>query len=83
MRKVGEKYYLIYDHILGKEEDGRYFVYKDKQWVPDNECLIMDHLMGYDPGEPPDSPYGSGCTDIMNEIKEIPFEKAMELMGEN
>ena len=76
------KYYLLYDHLLGKEEYGEYFIYKDKQWISDNENIIMDHLMGYDPGEPSDSPYGIGCTDIMDEIKEITLEKAMELMGE-
>ncbi len=77
------KFYLLYDHLLGKEEDGQYYLYKDKQWTPDNEYMIMDHLMGYDPGEPSDSPYGMGCSDIMDEIKEITLEKAMELMGED
>ena len=77
------KFYLIYDHILGKEEDGRYFLYKNKQWMPDSEYMIMDHLMGYDPGELSDSPYGIYCTDIMEEIKEISYKKAVEIMRES
>lgn len=76
-----ETYYLIYDRILGKEEEGKYYIFKDNQWVPDVESVIMDHLMGYDPSEPSDSPYGIGCTDIMNEIREIAPEKAAEFMG--
>ncbi len=76
------KFFLIYDRILGKEENGRYFLYKNKQWILDGENVIIDHLMGYDPSESSDSPYGIGCTDIMNGIKEISDEKATELIGE-
>ncbi|MBE5850306.1 MAG: hypothetical protein E7298_09135 [Lachnospiraceae bacterium] len=75
------RFYLLYDHLLGKEEGGQFFLYKDKAWIPDHEHMIMDHLTGYDPSEPPDSPYGIYCTDIMEEIKEISPEKAMEMMG--
>ncbi len=77
------KYYLIYDRLLGKEEDGKYYLYKEKQWIPDDKCVILDHLLGYDPGEDPDSPYGIGCTDIMEEIEEITPKKAKKIMGED
>ena len=37
--------------------------------------------MGYDPTEPPGSPYAIGNMSIMDEIEEITSEKAMELTG--
>ncbi len=36
--------------------------------------------MGYDPTEDPDSPYAMGNESIMEEIEEITFESAMELI---
>ena len=40
----------------------------------------MDHLMGYDPSEPPDSPYAIGSTDVLDEIEEISKAKAIRIM---
>ncbi len=37
----------------------------------------MDHLVGYDPSEPEDSPYRFGSTDVLMEMDEISKEKAM------
>ena len=42
----------------------------------------MDHLMGYDPSEPVDSPYAIGNTSIIDEIEEISFDKAMRVINE-
>ena len=75
------QYYLIRDHLVGKEEDGRYYIFRDGEWTPDTRCIIMDCLVGYDPSEPPGSPYGIGCSSIMDEIEEISHERAMELIG--
>ena len=86
MRQKGSKnvkFYLLYDHLLGKEEDGKYYLFKDKKWIPDSESVIMDHLVGYDSSEPEDSPYVTGCTSIMDEIQEISYETATNIMGEN
>ncbi|MBQ5356411.1 MAG: hypothetical protein IIU08_11135, partial [Clostridia bacterium] len=47
---------------LGKKEDGKYFLFQNAKWVPDENHVIMDLLVGFDPSEPEDSPYrfGSG-----------------------
>ena len=74
-------YYLILDSLVGKQENGSYYLFKDDKWCPDTRNSIMDRLMGYDPTEPPGSPYGFGSGSIMDEIEEISYEKAMELTG--
>ena len=76
-------YYLILERIVGKQENGVYYIFEDGEWQIDRRCVIMDRLMGYDPSEPPGSPYGIGNLSIMDEIEEITCEKAMELIGEN
>ena len=38
----------------------------------------MDHLVGYDPHEPADSPYMLGNLSIMEKIEEISYEEALE-----
>lgn len=67
-------YYLIRERRLGKKEDDGYFLYKDREWVPDVRNVILDLLMGYDSCD--DSPYGFGSTSIMDEIEEISEEEA-------
>ena len=76
-------YYLIFDRLVGKREDARDYLYSNDDWVPDTESVIMDHLMGCDPSEPPGSPYGIGNGSIMADIEEISYEQAMELIGGN
>ena len=75
------RYYLILGRRLGKKDGGKYFLLKDGAWEQDNNNEIMDRLMGYDPSEPPGSPYGIGNTSIMNEIEEISYEQASVLSG--
>ncbi len=77
------EYYLIWGRIVGKEEDGICYLFEEGEWRLDNENAVMDHLMGYDPTEPPGSPYAIGNMSIMDEIEEITSEKAMELTGGN
>lgn len=79
MEKV-KKYYLINDYLVGKEDSGKYYLYQDGEWRTDDKCEIMDRLLGYDPTEPPDSPYGFGNSSIMNEIRKISEEEAYELI---
>lgn len=71
-------YYLIRERRLGKKEDDGYFLYKDRNWVPDVRNVILDHLMGYDPND--DTPYGFGSLSIMDEIEEISEEEAKAFM---
>ena len=75
------KYYLILKQTVGKEEDGKYYLFQDGSWEPDTNWVIMDRLMGFDPSEPPDSPYRIGCTDVLEQIEDISMEKAMMLTG--
>ncbi len=75
-------YYLIFDSLVGKREDGRYYLYCNDDWVRDSQSVIMDHLMGYDASEPEGSPYRIGNLSIMDEIEEITAEQAMELIGQ-
>ncbi len=76
-------YYLILDKIVGKQEDGKHYIFRNEQWEPDNENMIMDRLVGYDPSEPPGSPYGFGNGSVMAEMDEISYEEAMKLTGGN
>ncbi len=76
-------YYLILKKTVGKQEDNRYYIFENGQWEPDIFFRITDRLMGYDPSEPPGSPYGIGNTSIMDEIEEITYEQALELTGGN
>ena len=85
MKEKNTTYYLIRNRIIGKrEKDSECFdyLYKDGDWVPDKDCVIMDHLFGYDPYEPDDSPYKIGNLSIMEKIEEISCEEAMERIRE-
>ena len=75
------KYYLIWDQLVGKMENGQYYLFENGEWNVDKECIVSDHLVGYDPSEPPDSPYGFGDESIMDEIDEITCEEAMKRIG--
>ena len=75
-------YYLIWNWLVGKQEDGQCYLFRDGKWTVDTESVIRDRLVGYDPSEPPGSPYGFGNGSVMAEMDEITYEKAMELIGE-
>ncbi len=74
-------FYLILNRIVGKQEGGNYYIFRNERWEPDSESMIMDHLVGYDPSEPPGSPYGFGNGSVMAEMDEISYEEAMRLTG--
>lgn len=79
-------YYLIRERAIGKREgdelQARDYLFKEGKWEPDRDSVIKDHLIGYDPSEPEGSPYWCGNTSIMDEMTEIPEERAFRLMGE-
>ena len=79
-KKEQTRYFLLNGCRLGKKENGKYLIYEGGEWQPDIECAILDHLLGYDPSEPPGSPYGIGNSSIMDEIEEISHERAKEYM---
>ena len=74
-------YYLIWDCLVGKEEEGNYSIFRDGKWVRDTDSIIRDRHGGYDVSEPDGSPYGIGSGSVMDEMDEITYEKAMELTG--
>lgn len=73
-------YYLIMQRRLGKKDGDRFYLYNDGTWVPDEKNIIMDRLMGYDPYD--DSPYGFGSLSIMDEIEEIPEDRAIQILNQ-
>ena len=73
-------YYLIRERRLGKAQDGENFLYDNGAWIPDERNVIKDHLMGYDPND--DTPFGFGSLSIMDEIEEIPEDRAYQLMDQ-
>ena len=82
--EVRPRYYLILDRILGKMDNPPYglcYIYSDKEWIYDEEHMIRDRLIGYDPFE--DSGYGIGNTEIMREIKKISRKEAEAFIEKN
>lgn len=69
-------YRIIPLNRIGRKTESGYELYRNGQWEQDTEHLISDRLIGYDPSEPPGSPYGIGNTEIMREIEEISPEEA-------
>ncbi len=45
---MAEKYYLLYDKTVGKEEEGKYYIFEEGIWKEDEENSIVDALMGLD-----------------------------------
>ena len=74
--KTATYYRIIPLNLIGRKTESGYELYRNGQWEQDKEHLISDRLMGYDPSEPPGSPYGIGNTEIMREIETISLEEA-------
>ena len=74
-------YYLIRDRIVGKTSQDRCYIFANGAWTPDTDRLIMDHLAGFDPFEPEDSPYRYGSASVLFEIEEITAKRAAALTG--
>ena len=79
-------YYLIHDRVIAKrEKDGDYnrdYILREGKWVVDSDHVIMDHLAGYDPSEPEDSPYRFGSTSVLMEMDEISLEQATLIINQ-
>ncbi len=76
-------YYLILSKLLGKEEDGKYYLYTNGSWVPDTKSTILGRLMGFDPSEPANSPYAMGNMDIMDTIEPITEQQALQFIADH
>ncbi|MCR4874458.1 MAG: hypothetical protein K5923_01780 [Clostridia bacterium] len=77
-------YYLINDCIVGKsviyDRFSKEYIYEDGKWHVDKDWVIMDRIVGFNPNEPPDSPYAFGNDGIMSELKIISKEQAMDVI---
>ena len=79
------RYYLMNDRGIiakGISFENWIFDFESRKWVEDTKSIINDALMGYDPSEPEGSPYGIGSTSVMDEIKHISYEIAMQIIGD-
>ncbi len=74
-------YYLMWNRVVGKKENGNYYMFKDGRWEPDTNYEILGLCLGYDPSEPAGSPYGTGDSDIMEEIEVISEKQAMDIIN--
>lgn len=79
------KYYYIKSLSLFAKGDGlsQNYILKNGEWVIDNDCIVSDRLMGYDPYEDDDSPYKIGNITIMDEIEEISEEEFIKRTQNN
>ncbi len=83
METTKMNYYLLKDSgLVAKGFGCTHWIYYDFSWHKDIESIVSDKLFGYDPSEPADSPYGIGSTSIMDEIGQISYEKAMDIVAE-
>ncbi len=62
---------------------GDHFIYNYllNIWINDNLMITNDHIICYDPGE--EYPYKTGNTSIMEEMKEIREEEALDIIKNN
>lgn len=85
MKENEFNYYLIPNRGIvarGVFLDNWIFDFESRSWVKDTKYIISDALMGYDPGEPEGSPYGIGSTSVMDELKRIDYETAMQIISD-
>lgn len=83
--KKNSTYYLVRKRMVAKREACRNrhndYLFINGRWIPDKDHVIMDHLVGYDPCEPEDSPYRIGSTSVLLEMEEISEKKAIAIMN--
>lgn len=80
---MGTTYYLMNDlNMIGKEEHFVPYIYqKDRGWIVDEDNLLMDRVMGYDKSEPSGSIYRIGNSEMMEQVKEISEEEAIQFIS--
>lgn len=85
MKEDKTVYYLVWRRVVAKREkrNEHYedYLFKSGEWVEDKKRIIADHLIGFDPSEPKDSPYRIGSTSVMSEMEEISQETAISLIS--
>lgn len=83
--KKNNTYYLLKKRMVAKREAcgdlHNDYLFVNGKWMPDKDHVIMDHLVGYDPCEPEDSPYRFGSTGVLLTMEEISEKKAVAMMN--
>ncbi len=82
MNNRNTRYYLLWKRVVGRSDAEGFYLFENGQWHPDEYHVIMDHLYGYDPFEPENSPYRMFNDSVMEEIEEITPEQADRLLGD-
>lgn len=83
MEDKNTTYYMLLEKTVARSEGfDRLFLFKNGKWIRDEGYVVMDHLMGYDPSEPEDSPYCFGSTSILMEMEEITEEEAVSAINQ-
>jgi hypothetical protein len=69
-------YFIMHDlNRVGKMEDYAYYIYeKERGWIPDNEHLLSDRLMGYDG-------LFVGSLTMLSRVDEISEEEANKMIN--
>ncbi len=79
-------YYLIWERTVAKREKNeeyyKDYLFENGRWIKDEEHIIADHLIGFDPTEPEDSPYRYGSTSVLMEMDEISEKDAIRIMNQ-
>ncbi|MBP3339791.1 MAG: hypothetical protein J6L69_10345 [Lachnospiraceae bacterium] len=63
--------------LVAKMEDYVSYIYRNGKWEVDNDNIVNDRFIGYDPNE------GIGNTDMLMRIEEITEEEAKKLILDN
>ena len=84
--KKKSTYYLVWKRMVAKRETCKThyndYLFINGRWIPDEDHVIVDHLVGYDPCEPEDSPYRIGSTSVLLEMEEISEEEAIAIINQ-
>jgi hypothetical protein len=86
MKEKNMQYYILEDQgIPAAGKDGRYWIYdfEKREWAPDVHHIFSDAVMGYDPGEPEDSPYRIGNTDVIEKVKPVSYEAVRRMIDQH
>lgn len=85
MQEKKAVYYLIWGRTIAKREKSEEYyndyLFRNGKWIKDEDCIIMDHLVGFDSSEPDDSPYRFGSTSVLMEMDEISEDEAISIMN--
>ena len=63
--------------LVAKMEDYVSYIYRNGKWEVDNDNIVNDRFIGYDPNE------GIGNTDMLMRIEDITEEEAKKLILDN